>query len=236
VQPVLTHRWDLDDEEAGALQTQLADCIITDDLLPVHVNTVAGVDVAYEEGGTRAFAAVVVIDVVNGEPQQIVSAEARTRFPYSPGLLSFRELPVLAAAFDKLFVRPDLVICDGQGRAHPRRFGLACHIGLIYDLPTIGCAKTCLVGEADEPGSARGSVTQLVYEGEILGAVLRTRDGVKPLYVSPGHRVSLRTACDWVLALCSQYRIPEPIRMADQVVNKFKRQATSHVFKVESED
>lgn len=207
------------------LQSKLASLVVTEDQLPEHVRTVAGVDVAYHGDGTRAFAAVAVIDVASGKVIQLVSAEARVRFPYVPGLLSFRELPVLAAAFDKLSVRPDLVICDGQGIAHPRRFGLACHVGVLYDVPAIGCAKTRLIGEADEPGVARGSVAPLVSDGEVVGALLRTRDGVKPVYVSPGHRISLRTACEWVVTLCPRYRLPDPIRIADQRVNTMKREA-----------
>jgi deoxyribonuclease V len=224
VQPTLSHRWDLSEEEATALQKQLAHLIVTQDQLPEQVNTVAGVDVAYANNGTRAFAAVVVVNVATGKLEQSASAEAQAQFPYAPGLLSFREIPVLAAAFDKLYARPDLVICDGQGTAHPRHFGLACHIGVLYDVPSIGCAKTRLIGEANEPGLARGSEAKLVSAGETVGAVLRTRYGVKPIYVSPGHRISLRTACDWILLLCSRYRIPEPIRMADQLVNKMKRE------------
>ena len=134
MQPVLSHPWDLCEEEASALQTTLAGLVVTEDRLPAHINTVAGVDVAYEDQGTRAFAAVAVFDVVNGKLGQIVSAEAKSRFPYSPGLLSFREVPVLAAAFEKLSKRPDLVICDGQGIAHPRRLGIAAHLGILLDI------------------------------------------------------------------------------------------------------
>ena len=154
-----------------------------------------------------------------GCPTVLVASRLRVQ----PTCASFRELPALATGFEKLTVRPDLVICDGQGIAHPRRFGLACHLGLIYGLAVIGCAKTCLVGEASEPGFTRGSFTQLVTEGETAGVALRTRDGVKPLYVSPGHLISLRTAGHWILALSSRHRIPEPTRMADQQANKMKR-------------
>jgi deoxyribonuclease V len=225
VQPVLFHPWDLCETEARRLQTALAEKVVTEDRFPKQITSVAGVDVAYEDGGKRAFAAVAVVDMVEGKLEQIVSAEEQTRFPYLPGLLSFREVPVLAAAFEKLSARPDLIICDGQGIAHPRRFGMACHVGVIYDIPSIGCAKTRLIGTAEEPSFTRGSITPLVSGGEIVGALLRTRDGVKPLYISSGHRISLRTACDWILTLCSRYRLPDPIRMADQIVNKLKREA-----------
>ena len=199
--------------------------MVTEDHLPPCVKTVAGVDVAYEDGGTRAFAAIVVIDVVTGMTKQIAVAESRVHFPYVPGLLSFRELPALAVAFDKLVEPPDLVLCDGQGIAHPRRFGLACHIGVIYDLPAIGCAKTRLTGVGDDPDLTRGSIAPLVSAAEIIGAAVRTRDGVKPVYVSPGHRISLATACRWTLALSPHYRIPDPVRMADQLANQMKRKA-----------
>lgn len=225
MQPVLSHSWDLGEAEATVLQTELATRVIVEDHLPARVATVAGVDVAYEDHGTRAFAAVVLVDAATGEVRQVAGAESRVRFPYVPGLLSFRELPVLAAAFDRLSERPDLVICDGQGIAHPRRFGLACHIGVIYDVPAIGCAKTLLTGTAEEPGFARGSYASLMHEGRTVGAVLRTQDGVKPVYVSPGHRVSVDTACRWTLALCTRYRLPDPVRLADQVVGRMKRQA-----------
>jgi deoxyribonuclease V len=224
VQGALPH-WPISEVEATALQKQLAGLVVTEDRLDEPIRRVAGVDVAYADEGNRAFAAVALLDVDRLTLDSIVSAEAEARFPYSSGLLSFRELPILAAAFDKLGARPDLVICDGQGIAHPRRFGLACHVGVVYDVPTIGCAKTHLIGEAGEPDLARGSIAQLLSEGEIIGSVLRTRDGVKPLYVSPGHRISIGTACKWVLQLTPRYRLPEPIRIADQVVNRMKREA-----------
>ena len=219
------HPWDLSEQEAVALQTELAKRVLVADRLPHRIQNVAGVDVAYADDAGRAFAAIAVINLENKQLEQMVSAEERIRFPYFPGLLSFRELPALAAALEKLPSKPDLMICDGQGIAHPRRFGLACHLGVLYDVPTIGCAKTRLTGEAEVPGLARGSRAPLICEGETVGAVLRTRDGVKPLYVSPGHRISIRTACDWILDLSWQYRIPEPIRMADQLVNKMKRES-----------
>ncbi len=225
VQPIFSHRWDLSIEEANALQKTLAAQVVTEDRLPAEIRTIAGVDVAYEENCTRAFAAIALFDVVNDEPGRVVCAETESAFPYEPGLLSFHELPALAAAFAKLHDRPDLVICDGQGIAHPRRFGLACHLGVLYDLPAIGCAKTRLIGQAGEVGWKRGSTADLVHDGQVVGAMLRTRDGVKPLYVSAGHCISLPTACAWILRMSSKYRIPEPIRMADHRVNELKRMA-----------
>jgi deoxyribonuclease V len=223
----VSHPWHVDKAQASALQTELASLVVTEDRLPDRIDTVAGVDVAYAEEGSRAFAAIAIYDVASQTLGQTVCTEDQVRFPYSPGLLSFRELPVLAAAFEKLSVTPDLVVCDGQGIAHPRRFGLACHVGVVYNLPTIGCAKTRLIGEADEPGWARGSTAPLRIHSNVVGAVVRTRDGVKPLYVSPGHRISTDTACDWIVRLASRFRLPEPIRFADQAVNRMKREARS---------
>ena len=221
----MSHGWSLDAEQARDLQTKMAALVVSEDRLPERIRTVAGVDAAYAGEAIVAFAAVAVIDVASNSLEEVVSAEEPVRFPYVPGLLSFREIPVLAAAFEKLSVRPDLLICDGQGIMHPRRFGLACHLGVIYDLPTIGCAKTHLVGYTHEPGFERGSLSPIIYNEETVGALLRTRNGVRPLYVSPGHRISLRTACDWTLTLCQGYRIPEPIRIAHQVVTKKKQEA-----------
>jgi len=156
---------------------------------------VAGADVAYESGGDRLFAAVVTQDL-----QTLAVLEAGTQqdlacFPYIPGLFSFREIPPLARALAKLAHAPDLLICDGHGLAHPRRFGLACHLGVLFDIPTIGCAKSCLIGQFDSPGDRRGDCSLLTYEGETIGAVLRTQDRRKPVFVSIGHRISLSSAC-----------------------------------------
>lgn len=223
----LSHPWDLSAKAATELQERLACRVITEDRLPERIRTVAGVDAAYRDEDSLAFAAVAIIDVTTSRLEEAVFATEPAHFPYVPGLLSFREIPVLTAAFAKLTAQPDLVVCDGQGIAHPRRFGLACHIGVIYDLPAIGCAKTHLVGNAQEPDFKRGSFSPIVYEGETVGSLLRTRDGVKPLCVSSGHRISLQTAGDWVLTLSARYRIPEPIRLADQLVNKMKRDLIS---------
>src|SRR6516225_6098199 len=213
VRPALSHPWHLSEKEAAELQQRLASRVITEDRLPDRITTVAGVDAAYSDDDSVAFAAVAVVDASTNSVKEVVSAVEPVRFRYVPGLLSFREIPVLTAAFEKLAVRPDLVVCDGHGIAHPRRFGLACHLGVIFDLPTIGCAKTHLVGDVHEPGHTRGSLASVVHQGETVGALLRTRDGVKPLFVSPGHCVSVRTACLWILALSPKYRLPEPIRI-----------------------
>jgi deoxyribonuclease V len=149
--------------------------------------------------------------------------EAPARFPYVPGLLSFREAPALLEAFDRLRARPDVVLCDGQGIAHPRRLGIASHLGLCLDLPTVGCAKSLLCGKYEEPGLNRGDRSPLVDRGEVIGAVLRTRARVAPLFVSPGHRCDLESAVGLVLATTGKLRLPIPTRMAHEYVNEVRR-------------
>lgn len=212
---VLPIRWDLSVDEAEALQRRGAALVETQDRLG-PVRTVAGVDVAYEKGGDRVFAAVVVLDAATLEVLDEATHEERVRFPYIPGLFSFRELPPIATCFEALRTAPDLVVCDGQGCAHPRRFGLACHLGVLFDLPAIGCAKTLLVGSHAPLGHHRGSTAPILDAGEEVGLALRTQDGVHPVYVSVGHRVGLDTARRWVLHLAQRYRLPETTRRADQ--------------------
>ena len=228
MQPVRFHPWTLSPEEAIFLQRELAALVITEDQLPEPVKTVAGIDVAYND--TQAFAAVVLIEAETGKVQQVVSADTPVQFPYVPGLLSFREVPAIMLALEKLSVRPDLVLCDGQGIAHPRHFGIACHIGVLYNLPTIGCAKSRLTGRAEEPAPTKGSYSNLIYKKETIGGVLRTRDNVNPLYVSPGHRISIPTALHWVLKLTTRYRLPEPTRLADQFVGQIKRKTIESLY------
>lgn len=189
---------------------------------PRRVRLVAGADLAYRPDGRRAWAAVVLLALPEGRVIASATATGRPRFPYVPGYLTFREGPLLLAAFGRLRRRPDLCLFDGQGLAHPRRFGLACHVGLLLGLPSVGCAKSLLVGEYREPGSARGAWQPILFEGRRVGAAVRTRAGVKPLFVSPGHRIGLAAAIRWALA-CSRYRVPDPIRLAEQLVNRLKR-------------
>jgi deoxyribonuclease V len=192
--------------------------------LPRRLRRVAGADVSYDRGSPVLFAAVVVLDPASFAVIESAGVESRARFPYVPGYLSFREIPPLLEAFAKLAARPDLVVCDGQGRAHPRRFGLASHLGVLLDLPTIGCAKSRLVGEHREPGLSRGASAALRHEGEVIGTVLRTQDGVKPVYVSVGHRVTLAAARRTILALAPRHRLPEPVRAAHAEVNRLRRE------------
>ncbi len=212
------HSWELSEDQALKLQLSLSSKVEVNDRFGA-IRYVAGVDVAYQKGNDKLVAAVVVLDGSTLDVVETVIAEDVARFPYIPGLFSFRELPSLIKAFEKLEHTPDLVVCDGQGLAHPRRFGLACHLGVVFDIPTIGCGKSRLIGEAHAPGEKRGSFEPLIDNDEIIGNVLRTQDGINPIYVSVGHRVSLKTACDWVLKLSSKYRLPETTRMADQAVN-----------------
>ncbi len=169
-----------------------------------------------------------VLDAESLAPLESASVLRRASFPYVPGYLSFRELPPLLEAFAKLGRRPDLVLCDGHGRAHPRRFGFACHLGVALDLPSVGVAKSRLVGSHREPGPRRGATRVLRHEGDTIGSVLRTREGVAPVYVSIGHRVSLATARRLVLRFAPRWRLPEPLRAAHQEVNRLRR-ASSNV-------
>jgi deoxyribonuclease V len=187
---------------------------------------VAGADVSYELRGKWLYAAIVVLRVGTWEVIDRSGIIAEARFPYVPGLLSFREAPPVIEAFTKLTVRPDVLICDGQGIAHPRRLGLASHIGLWLGLPTIGCAKSWLCGEYEEPGPERGDWTPLTDAGETIGAVVRTRTRVKPLYVSPGHLCGLESAIGAVLAAATKFRQPATTRSAHQYVNDLRRQST----------
>jgi deoxyribonuclease V len=168
---------------------------------------------------------VVVLDARTLETVETAGVRDRARFPYVPGYLSFREAPSVLRAFRKLERAPDLLMCDGHGRAHPRRFGLACHLGLWLDLPTIGCAKSRLIGTHAEPGRRRGCHRPLLDEGEVVGEVVRTRDGVRPVYVSVGHRIDLATARAWVIRLARAARLPEPIREAHLEVNRLRASA-----------
>ena len=216
------HPWNLTPKEAIELQRELADRIVLENRLSNPVRRVAGADVSYRRHGTRFHAAVVVLSLPDLVVVDRASAIAEVRYPYVPGLLSFRELPVLLEAFRRLQTIPDLVLVDGQGIAHPRRFGLASHLGLWLELPTVGCAKSRLVGDAAEIGRERGASRPLRDKGEVIGRLLRTRTGVKPLYVSPGHLVDIPTAAELVLACGGGYRLPEPTRQAHLLSNRLR--------------
>lgn len=208
--------WPETPAEARAEQARLAPLVIREDRLD-DVRRVAGLDVHYDAARGLAFAAAVLVDASSLELEASALACAPLCFPYLPGLLSFREAPAGLAALALLDPRPDLLLVDGQGLAHPRRFGLACHIGLLADLPTIGVAKSRLVGEHGELPPGAGARVPLLDRGETIGAVVRTRDRVRPLFVSIGHRVSLETAVRWTLRLRAGRRLPEPTRLADRL-------------------
>jgi deoxyribonuclease V len=220
--------------EAKRLQTRLARLVSLEGDLPRRGPLlVAGLDAATDGGrfhsmrGERIYGAVVLLSWPDGRVLETRTASMRAPFPYVPGLLSFREVPVLQACLRALRHRPQLLVCDGQGLAHPRRFGLACHLGVLYDLPALGIAKSLLCGRTRMPGPRRGSRGLILLNGEPVGYTLRTRDGVRPVYVSPGHRLSLQAALRLALWLDSGYRIPQPTRLADQIVRAFRKGATA---------
>ncbi len=212
------HAWPDTAEEAIAIQQQLSKEVITSDQLE-SVQYVAGVDMGFEESGTISRAAVAVLSFPDLQLQEQAIAFRPTTFPYIPGFLSFREIPAVLDALEKISITPDLILCDGQGIAHPRRFGIASHLGVLIDLPTIGVAKSLLVGKHDELPVEKGAWQPLRYRRETIGAVLRTRTGVKPVYVSSGHRVSLETAIDYVMRCTTKYRLPETTRIADKLAS-----------------
>ena len=205
------HSWDVSSEEARQIQNRLRTQVITTDRFGT-INTVAGVDIGLKKDSARA--SVVVLSFPELQVVDSVVTESPVRFPYIPGLLSFREIPPLLMAFSQLQTEPDLVIVDGQGIAHPRRFGLASHLGLVLDKPTIGCAKSRLWGRYEEPDSEQGAYTYLTDKDEVIGAAVRTRTKVRVVYVSIGHRISLDSARTWTLACCQGYRLPETTRHA----------------------
>ncbi|MFD0363749.1 endonuclease V [Nocardia sp. GCM10030253] len=216
--------WPTTADEAVAMQDELRPSVVTKNLGTAEFRTVAGLDSAYHDNGAVAAAAV-VLDSATLEPVETVVAHGTVTFPYVPGLLAFRELPTTVAALEKLSTTPDLLVCDGQGLAHPRQFGLACHLGVLTGVPTIGVAKS-VWGDYTEPGRERGATSDITIDGRVVGRVLRTRTEVKPLFVSVGHLIDLDTACTQVLALTPHYRQPETTRRADQLCRQALRDAT----------
>lgn len=206
-------RWDLSPSEAVALQKSLRAQVVLEGP-PGEIRTVAGVDVGFEAGGRVTRAAVVVLDFPALTVRHHAIARRPTSFPYIPGLLSFRESPAVLDAIAQLAERPDLLLCDGFGFAHPRRFGIACHVGLLTGIPSIGVGKSPFIGKHVPVPDERGAGVPLVDRGEVIGTVLRTRVGTKPIYVSPGHLVSLEAAPEWVMACTTRFRLPETTRWA----------------------
>ncbi|HEY0429199.1 MAG TPA: deoxyribonuclease V [Pyrinomonadaceae bacterium] len=217
------HDWNLSPREAIELQKQLAFEVIRTDEFERPIKTVAGIDLGYDAKNDTSRAVCVVLSFPELELIETSESLLPIQFPYVPGLLSFRETPVAIKALEKLTIAPDLILCDGQGLAHPRRFGIACHIGLIADTPAIRVAKSLLVGKYESLGEERGSVAPLIHKNEHIGAALRTKNKVQPVYVSIGHRISLESAVEYVLQCAPKYRLPETTRLADKLASYRKK-------------
>ena len=217
------HGWNLSPQQAIELQKQLAYEVIAEDRFDEPIKTVAGIDLGYDSQNDTSRAVVVVLKFPELELIETSEAILPIQFPYVPGLLSFRETPVAIKALEKLKNAPDLILCDGQGLAHPRRFGIACHIGLLADVPSVGVAKSLLVGKFENLGEERGSTAPLIHKKEEIGVALRTKDKVQPVYVSVGHRISLETAVKYVLQCAPKYRLPETTRLADKLASYRKK-------------
>lgn len=216
------HSWDLDAPQAVALQRELAARVVTDVPLPT-CTLLAGADVSNNPYSSTLYAGVVVLRLEDMTVVERRGAIAEGTFPYVSGLLSFREAPVLLQAFARVESQPDAVMCDGQGIAHPRRLGIASHLGLWLEVPTIGCAKSRLTGRFGELSPQAGATTPLTDRGTVLGMVVRSKKDVQPLFVSPGHRIDLESSVRWVLAACRRHRLPEPTRLAHLYVNELRR-------------
>ena len=213
--------------EAERIQAELSRHVDLSRGLPKMPNIVAGVDVSYDKTSARVAAAAVLIDLSSLAVSEVSIVHGEASFPYVPGLLAFREVPILLEALEGLTGRPDVLVCDGYGVAHPRRFGLACHLGVLTSLPTFGVAKTAFTTAYDEPGTARGEWSTLRDSGTVLGRALRTQPNIRPVFVSVGHRISLDEATSLTLRLSDKYRIPEAIRKADSLSREALRLAAS---------
>ncbi|RYZ39640.1 MAG: endonuclease V [Myxococcaceae bacterium] len=221
--PPVPHTWNVTPREAVALQKRLREQLILQPPPGLEVTRLGGADISTEKGNDTGYGGMVVLDAATLAPVARSVAAVPLSFPYVPGLLSFRELPVLAAVWARLTVRPDVLVFDGQGTAHPRRLGIACHGGLLFDVPSIGCAKSLLVGTHGKLAERRGATSPITHQGEVVGMAVRTRQGVSPVFVSPGHRMDLETAVEWVLKASPRYREPETTRHAHRLVNAFRR-------------
>jgi deoxyribonuclease V len=215
------HSWNLSPPEAVALQKELREKVL---LMPLEAmpQTVAGADISFNKFSSTIYAGIVVLKLPELETIETAGVVAQTQFPYIPGLLSFREIPTLLEVWQKLKHTPDVLICDGQGIAHPRRMGIAAHAGLLTNIPTIGCAKSVLVGQFETPAPERGAWSPMTHRGETVGAALRTKNKVQPVYVSPGHLCDVESALKVLLACDGGYRIPEPTRRAHLLVNELR--------------
>lgn len=222
MKPQDLHPWHVPVEQAMGIQEELAEEVALENDFD-DVEYVAGADIAVDKARGMGFAAVVLYTFPSLVPQETAVAKGKLTFPYMPGLLSFREGPLLLEALCRLRREPDLIFFDGQGVAHPRRLGVASHLGLVLDKPTIGCAKSRLVGEHGEPGPAEGDASELVYHGRLVGHALRSKPKTQPIFVSPGHRIDYTTALKLVKGCLDGFRIPKPTRQADGLAEAFKK-------------
>jgi len=222
------HAWDVTPAQARAIQETLRGHVIREDRFGI-VKSVAGVDAGFEDGGKTTRAAVVVLSFPDLDPIEQALARRPTSFPYVPGLLSFREIPAVLGALAQLETEPNLLLCDGQGIAHPRRCGFTSHIGVVTDMPTIGVAKSLLIGTHDTVPDTRGGWTPILHRDEIIGAAVRTRVGVRPIYVSIGHKVSLNSAIDYVMRCTTRFRLPETTRRADRLARGAGHEKTANL-------
>ncbi|MGB7756354.1 MAG: deoxyribonuclease V [Salinisphaera sp.] len=216
----IEHAWPREARAGRAIQDAIAQHVDTRNSLPAEIHTVAGVDIGFEDGGRTTRAAIVVLDPTDLSVIERVLVRRPTRMPYIPGLLSFRELPAALDALEELSALPDLLMVDGHGIAHPKRLGVATHLGLVSGLPTIGVAKKRLTGAHEAAPEERLAWTPLMDGDETIGAVLRSRVGVKPIFISPGHRIDLGTAIDWTARTLTRYRLPETTRAADRLASR----------------
>lgn len=221
------HPWDVTYKEAAQIQQMLQKELVLKKPRR-KFRRVAGTDVSYDKRSDKFYAGVIVFDLEDMQMVEHATAIGRVRFPYIPGLLSFREIPILLKAFSKIKQKPDVIIVDGQGIAHPRGLGLASHLGLLLDVPSVGCAKSRLIGEHGEVGKNAGSHSYLRIDDKVVGVVLRTRTNVKPVYVSPGHKIDVAFAVEVVLKCCCGYKLPEPTRQAHNLVNRLR---STHILK-----
>jgi deoxyribonuclease V len=216
------HDWNLSPQQAVQLQNELRNRVLTSPLNR-EIELVAGADISFNKYSETVYAGIVVLNLTTMQTVETASVVTQAKFPYIPGLLSFRETPAILEAWQKLQYEPDVLILDGQGTAHPRRFGIACHVGLLLERPTVGCAKSVLVGQFDEPNSVRGAWSPMVHRGETVGAALCTKNNVSPVYVSPGHEIDLESSIALALRCDGGYRVPEPTRRAHLLVNEVRR-------------
>lgn len=215
------HSWEVEINEAKCIQRELMKRVRVEPLT-TRVSYVAGADVSYSKTTNTMYAAVIILHLPQLEIVESASAVGKVGFPYVPGFLSFREAPILLQVFEKLKRQPDVAMLDGQGIAHPLKLGLAVHLGLFLETPTIGCAKKRLVGKFQEPGNEKGAQSPLIFKNEVVGVVLRTKSNVKPVYISPGHKIDLKGAVECALKTTRGFRLPEPTRQAHLLVNKIR--------------